>query len=86
MPYVDSLVEGDLLIDRHASECDHTVYMRIYTDDFVRLVKAGNKEFIANLFRRVSLEVSLIYRIPDIHPAFPFFVQFCNGVYTPKTM
>ena len=67
MPYVDALFEGNFLVNRHASECDHTVNMGVYAYDFVRAVEIRDEEFIAHLLCGVSLEISLIYRVSDVH-------------------
>ena len=68
-PDIDALVDGDLLMHRHAAQGDHAVHVAVNGDNLVSLVQIGDEELVADLIGGVTLEIALIAGIADIHTA-----------------
>ena len=52
---------------RHAAEGYHTVDVRVNGYDLVRLVESGDQELITKLLCRVTLHISLVCTVTNIH-------------------
>ena len=66
-PYINALVDGDLLVHRHAAQRDHAIHVAVNGDHLICLVQAGDEHFVAGLLGGVALEITLVAGITDIH-------------------
>ena len=66
-PYINALVDGDLLVHRHAAQRDHAIHVAVDSDHLICLVQAGDEHFVAGLLGGVALEITLVAGITNIH-------------------
>ena len=66
-PYIYALADGNCLIYRHTAKCHHPVNVRIYRYYLILFIQILNKEFSPYFLCGITLKISLINRISNIH-------------------
>ena len=66
-PDINALVDGHGLVHRHTAQRDHAVHMAVNSNNFIRLVQAGDEHLVPHFLGGVALEIFLVAGITDIH-------------------
>jgi hypothetical protein len=66
VPDIQTLIQRNNFVHGHAAKGDHTIYMRVDRNHFIRLVQTGDQKLIPSLLGAVTLKIALIAGITNI--------------------